>query len=156
MSSEEIIKIEAFPHHIRQKVCQTRSPYRRGRRETAVKVLTISDESKYILIQRVPDIKSDVKQELTKLCQKFGSIERLVLTEYPNCEEFTKTYLIKYKNFLNAIKAKKSLDDYNFMGSVLHVCYAPELESIDETKEKLNFRLKYVPSLVFKKYCLFV
>jgi hypothetical protein len=144
MSSEEVLKVEAFSHHIRNKICQTRSKYRRGRRETSVKVFTISDESKYLLIHNVPDIKTCVKQELFQLCQRFGPIERLVLTDYPNCEDFTKVYLIKYKKFVNAVLAKKSLDDKNFLGSILHVCYAPEFETIEETKEKLNQRKRYV------------
>lgn len=150
MSGEEIIQIDAQRHHFRDKICQTRSAYRRGRRETAVKVFTISDESKYLLIQKVPDIKSDLKQELHQMCQRFGPIERLQLTHYPNCESFTKTYLIKYKHFVNAIKAKKSLDDQTFFGSVLHVCYAPELESIDETREKLDQRERYVSKVLDK------
>lgn len=144
MSSEEVVNINTFKHHIRGKICNTRSQYRKGRRETSIKVFTISDESKYLLIHNVPDIKGNVKQELFKLCQRFGDIEKLCLSDYPNCEEFTKVYLIKYRKFVNAVMAKKSLDDKNFLGSILHVCYAPELESIDETKEKLSDRKRYV------------
>ncbi|CAG2121884.1 unnamed protein product, partial [Medioppia subpectinata] len=68
----------------------------------------------------------------------------LFLADYPHCEPFTKVYLIKYKFFANAVRAKKSLDDRNFLGSILHVCYAPELESIDETRDKLEQRRRYV------------
>jgi hypothetical protein len=36
--------------------------------------------------------------------------------------------------------AKRKLDDYSFMGGVLHVCYAPEYETVADTREKLNER----------------
>lgn len=32
------------------------------------------------------------------------------------------------------------IDDKNFFGGVLHVCYAPELESLSETRQKLTQR----------------
>lgn len=40
--------------------------------------------------------------------------------------------------------AKYMIDDNNFFGGVLHVCYAPELESLSETKQKLILRKKDV------------
>lgn len=40
--------------------------------------------------------------------------------------------------------AKRKLDDISFYGGVLHVCYAPELESIEETRAKLVQRRKEV------------
>ncbi len=36
------------------------------------------------------------------------------------------------------------LDDKSFFGGVLHVCYAPELESLSETKQKFAQRTKDV------------
>ena len=36
--------------------------------------------------------------------------------------------------------AKKRLDDWSFYGGVLHVCYAPEYETVQETREKLQER----------------
>ncbi|XP_054163313.1 RNA-binding protein 48-like [Oppia nitens] len=150
-SDDRVIKVEAYDHYNRQSVCTTRSRYRSGRRETAVKVMTICDESRYLLIHRVHDIKGDVKQELHRLCHRYGPIDSLNLTDYPKCEEFTKVYLIKYRRFVDAVRAKKSLDDRNFLGSVLHVCYAPELETLDETRDKLHQRLTYVSRMSSKK-----
>ena len=37
--------------------------------------------------------------------------------------------------------AKRKLDDTSFMGGILHVCYAPEFESIQDTRAKLDERL---------------
>ncbi|CAG2174845.1 unnamed protein product [Oppiella nova] len=149
-AEEEVVPIEPFAHHSRQPICGTRSRYRCGRRGTAVKVMTISDESKYLLIHGVPDIKCDVKEELRRVCDRFGAIDGLFATDYPTSEEFTKVFLINYKNFANAVKAKKSLDDRDFLGSVLHVCYAPERETIDETRDKLRQRRRYVSNVLTK------
>lgn len=152
MASEEVISMSRMAHHIRQPVCRDRPAYRRGRRETAVKVYTVSDESKYLLIQKVPDIKGNVKEDLLLLCRRFGDVERLVRVDYPDCEQFTQVYLAKYTKFVNAVRAKKLLDDHNFLGSLLHVCYAPEMETIDETREKLKLRKEYVIKVLNKMY----
>ena len=42
--------------------------------------------------------------------------------------------------------AKKKLDDWSFYGGVLHVCYATELESVEETREKLQQRRRVIES----------
>ena len=36
--------------------------------------------------------------------------------------------------------AKHMIDDKSFFGGILHVCYAPELETISETRHKLDQR----------------
>lgn len=40
--------------------------------------------------------------------------------------------------------AKKKLDDKSFFGGILHVCYAPEFETLDDTREKLQERRKVI------------
>lgn len=47
--------------------------------------------------------------------------------------------------------AKKQIDGRNFFGEVLHVCYAPELETVDETRSKLILRRKEVSARIKKK-----
>lgn len=42
----------------------------------------------------------------------------------------------------DAQKAKRRLDDANFYGAVLHVTYAPEMETIEETRDKMIEREK--------------
>ena len=42
--------------------------------------------------------------------------------------------------------AKKKLDDYSFFGGVLHLCYAPEYETIVDTREKLQERRRIIAS----------
>ena len=36
--------------------------------------------------------------------------------------------------------AKRKLDDNSFLGGILHVCYAPEYETVQDTREKLQQR----------------
>lgn len=56
----------------------------------------------------------------------------------------TRTPYKIYIFFQSARIAKKMLDTNNFYGGVLHVCYAPELETIEETRNKLLERKKNV------------
>ena len=46
--------------------------------------------------------------------------------------------------------AKKKLDDYNFFGGTLHICYAPEFETVHDTREKLQERRRAVATRVRK------
>ncbi|GFU62611.1 RNA-binding protein 48 [Nephila pilipes] len=134
--------ISVFPHHLKQSICGTRAKYRDGRKERAVKVYTVNQESVYLLISNVPAI--GVAENLRALCDQYGIVEDFrPLDDYP-CEEFTEVYLVKFSLFNASRIAKKSLDDKLFFGSALHVCYAPEFETVLETKGKLQERRKYI------------
>ena len=41
-------------------------------------------------------------------------------------------------------KAKRKLDNRSFFGGILHVSYAPEYESVEETREKLMNRKRVI------------
>ena len=51
--------------------------------------------------------------------------------------------------FLSRI-AKRKLDDQSFYGGVLHVCYAPEYETVQDTREKLQDRRKAIATRLRK------
>lgn len=40
--------------------------------------------------------------------------------------------------------AKKKMDEQSFFGGLLHVCYAPEFETVEETRKKLEERKAYI------------
>ena len=40
--------------------------------------------------------------------------------------------------------AKIKMDDQPFFGRQLHICYAPEFETVEETREKLQERRKVI------------
>uniref|UniRef100_A0A6I8PKG9 RNA-binding protein 48 n=1 Tax=Ornithorhynchus anatinus TaxID=9258 RepID=A0A6I8PKG9_ORNAN len=130
------------PHHAQRPVCDTRPKYREGRRPRAVKVYTINLESRYLLVQGVPAL--GVMKELVEHFALYGAIEQYnALDEYP-AEEFTEVYLIKFQKLQSARVAKRKLDERSFFGGLLHVCYAPEFETVQETREKLQDRQRYI------------
>lgn len=136
------MQLEVHPHHEQRKICASRAKYRDGRRPRAVKVYTINLESRYLLVQGVPAI--GVMKELIEQFALFGAVEEYnPLDEYP-AEQFTEVYLIKFQRLQSARVAKRKLDESSFFGGVLHVCYAPEFESVQETREKLQDRRRYV------------
>uniref|UniRef100_A0A8C8SJN7 RNA-binding protein 48 n=1 Tax=Pelusios castaneus TaxID=367368 RepID=A0A8C8SJN7_9SAUR len=129
-------------HHAQQGVCDSRAKYREGRRPRAVKVYTVNLESRYLLIQGVPAL--GVMKELVEQFALYGAIEEYnALDEYP-AEQFMEVYLIKFQKLQSARIAKRKLDERSFFGSLLHVCYAPEFETVQETREKLQDRRKYI------------
>lgn len=139
------ISVKKVEHHEQLELCQTRAKYRQGRKLTAVKVYTVNDESKYLIVNGVPAIK--IGSELESLCLRYGDVQVLdILPDYP-CEEYTEVYLLKYRNIKSARFAKIQLDGKSYYGGVLHVCYAPELETLEETREKLADRRKTVAAL---------
>ncbi|KAI4483161.1 hypothetical protein M0804_008216 [Polistes exclamans] len=134
--------ITQLSHHVQEKLCQTRPPYRQGKKLTAVKIYTINDESQHLMICDVPQLQ--LRQEIKKLVFPYGAVKKVhVVSNYPS-EEFTEAYHIHYQDIRSARIAKHFLDGKNFYGGILHVFYAPELESISETRAKLMQRYKDV------------
>lgn len=131
-----------WEHHVPKAVCDTRAKYREGRRPRAVKVYTINLESRYLLVQGVPAL--GAMRELVERFALYGAIEQYnALDEYP-AEEFTEVYLIKFLHLHSARTAKRKMDEQSFFGGLLHVCYAPEFETVEETRRKLAARKAYV------------
>lgn len=64
---------EGATHHIQQNYCRNRLEYRRGRRLRAVKVYTVANESKHLLVFGVPKI--NLKQEIKCKLKRCGDIE---------------------------------------------------------------------------------
>uniref|UniRef100_A0A8C5Q7L6 RNA-binding protein 48 n=1 Tax=Leptobrachium leishanense TaxID=445787 RepID=A0A8C5Q7L6_9ANUR len=136
------LQVEVQAHHEQKRVCDSRAKYRDGRRPRAVKVYTINLESRYLLIQGVPAI--GVMKELVEQFALYGVIEEYnALDEYPT-EEFTEVYLLKFQRLQSARVAKRKMDERSFFGGLLHVCYAPEFETVQETREKLQDRRRFV------------
>nr|XP_004656287.2 RNA-binding protein 48 isoform X1 [Jaculus jaculus] len=132
----------AFDHHVQKAVCDSRAKYREGRRPRAVKVYTINLESRYLLIQGVPAV--GAMKDLVERFALYGAIEQYnALDEYP-AEEFTEVYLIKFMKLQSARIAKRKMDEQSFFGGLLHVCYAPEFETVEETRKKLEERKVYI------------
>ncbi|CAH3164113.1 unnamed protein product [Porites lobata] len=129
-------------HHKQTSLSYSRPKYREARWERAVKVYTINLESKYVLVQGVPAV--GAVKELLEQFALYGAIEEYrFLDEYP-AEPFTEVYWIKFQRINSARFAKKKLDNKSFFGGILHVCYAPEFETVNDTREKLQERRKVI------------
>ncbi|KAK0176086.1 hypothetical protein PV328_000255 [Microctonus aethiopoides] len=134
-SNNSMTKITKLEHHEQQELCRTRPPYRQGKKLTAVKVYTVNDESQHLMICGVP--KLQLLNELTRIVKPYGNIKEITKApEYP-VEEFTEAFYVHYEKIQSARIAKRFLDAKNFYGGILHVFYAPELETIAETRRKL-------------------
>ncbi|XP_046670475.1 RNA-binding protein 48-like isoform X2 [Homalodisca vitripennis] len=113
-------------------------------------VYTVCDESVHLIISRVPAIK--LHSELCTLCNRFGDVTRCVqVPNYETEESFVETYHVQYARIQSARYAKKQLDERAFYGGVLHVCYAPELETVEDTKQKLIQRRKEIVTRIRRR-----
>ncbi|XP_075213205.1 uncharacterized protein LOC142319611 isoform X2 [Lycorma delicatula] len=112
-------------------------------------VYTVNDESQHLLVFGVPQIK--LKDDLHRLASKFGIIKSLtVIDNYPKEDDykFTDVYHLHYRRIQAARFAKRQLDERCFFGSVLHACYAPELETLAETRIKLIQRRREIAARI--------
>ncbi|GAB2297403.1 hypothetical protein Dimus_031508 [Dionaea muscipula] len=108
----------------------------------AVRVYTVCDESKYLIVRNVPAL--GCGDELKQLFAKYGDVEECKPMDAEECEPFTDVYWIKFCQINNARFAKRKLDESVFLGNRLQVSYAPNYESLSDTKEKLEGRRKEV------------
>lgn len=90
------------------------------------------------MVFNVPALK--LKQETKSLYSKFGKILQFNLMKDYKAERFTEVYHISYERIHSARLAKRMTDGKEFYGDILHVCYAPEFENLQETKQKLMQR----------------
>ncbi|CAM8953959.1 unnamed protein product [Rhodiola kirilowii] len=104
----------------------------------AVRVYTVCDESKYLIVRNVPSL--GCGDELLKLFSSYGEVEECKPMDAEDCEEYTDVFWIKFRLVSNSRFAKRKLDGYVFLGNRLQVSYAPQFENLSDTKEKLESR----------------
>ncbi|VVB14365.1 unnamed protein product [Arabis nemorensis] len=108
----------------------------------AVRVYTVCDESRYLVVRNVPAL--GCGDDLMRLFATYGEVEECKPMDAEDCEEFTDVYWIKFHLTVNARFAKRKLDESVFLGNRLQISYAPEFESLSDTKDKLETRRKEV------------
>lgn len=86
----------------------------------------------------------NLRNELKNLCTKYGQIKAIHVVPNVENEQFTECYHVHYERIQSARIAKRIIDTKSFYGGILHVCYAPECESVSETKAKLLQRKRDV------------
>ncbi|TVU33712.1 hypothetical protein EJB05_25545 [Eragrostis curvula] len=108
----------------------------------AVRVYTVCDESKYLVVRNVPSL--GCGDELAHLFGTYGQVEECKPMDAEDCEPYTDVFFIKFSQVSNARFAKRKLDESVFLGNRLQVSYAPHFESLLDTQEKLEVRRKEV------------
>lgn len=144
-SDSEIAGGSELSHHIRSNYCSTRPLYRKSRRLTAVKVYSVANESRHLLIFGVPQI--NLTRELKDLLRRHGNVQLVqMITDdikasgSMDTEAFTDVFYVRFEKLDKARRAKKILDAKNFYGGILHISYAPERETTEELRQKLYQR----------------
>ncbi|XP_065208231.1 RNA-binding protein 48 isoform X2 [Planococcus citri] len=84
----------------------------------------------------------NLQKEVKHLCMRYGEIKQIhQVKDYSEDEEsFTEVFHVTFTKIQSARFAKHMIDDKSFFGGILHVCYAPELESVSECRHKLDQR----------------
>ncbi|CAK7329081.1 unnamed protein product [Dovyalis caffra] len=98
---------------------------------TVVRVYTVCDESRYLIVRNVPAL--GCGGDLFKLFASYGDVEECKPMDAEDCEQFTDVYWIKFRLISNARLAD------SFM-----VSYAPHFEIVSDTKDKLEGRRREV------------
>ncbi|GJP41246.1 hypothetical protein CLOM_g913 [Closterium sp. NIES-68] len=124
------------------KVCHTRAEYRAGNRERAVRVYTVNDESRCLMVRNVPAL--GCADDLIRLFAAHGPIHQHRMMDEEDAAPFTDVVWIKFAHINHARFAKRKLDDYPFMGSALEVSYLPGHEAMEDTWAKLEERRRIV------------
>lgn len=102
------------------------------------------NESKHLYVFGVPRI--NLKNDLKRLLERSGSISHIenisdgITKAGAKLELFTDCFHVVFEREEYARKAKRFNDAKNFMGGILHISYAFERETIEETRAKLNKR----------------
>ncbi|KAI9278353.1 hypothetical protein BDA99DRAFT_554001 [Phascolomyces articulosus] len=126
-----------------------RPEYRDPKTLRAVKVYTIAQESRYLIIENVPAL--GVVDNLLSTCQSIlkrhandNTNERIethgVLDNHHASDEFHDVIWIAFSTATAARKIKQQLDDRPFFTNILRVSYAPEYETADDVRNKLQER----------------
>ncbi|XP_047151234.1 RNA-binding protein 48 isoform X1 [Vigna umbellata] len=108
----------------------------------AVRVYTVCDESRYLIVRNVPEL--GCGDDLLQLFSSYGEVEECKPMDAEDCEKYTDVYWIKFRLVSNARFAKRKLDDFVFFGNKLQVSYAPQFESLSDTQDKLEGRRREV------------
>ncbi|CAI5473615.1 unnamed protein product [Closterium sp. Yama58-4] len=124
------------------KVCHTRAEYRAGRRERAVRVYTVNEESRYLMVRNVPAL--GCVGDLLRLFSAHGPIEEHRMMDEEDAPPFTDVVWLKFTHLHHARFAKRKLDEYPFMGSALKVSFLPGHETMEDTWAKLEERRRIV------------
>lgn len=143
-------------------------------------VYTINLESRYVMIQGVPAIgvMSELIQlcALYGVVEEYRPLDEYPAEEFTEVylvkfQKLTsarfmitlilfrifsalreRSHSVRIFGFIHCFRAaKRYMDEKSFYGGVLHVCYVPEYETVEDTRLKLQDRKRYVVRAVQNK-----
>ncbi|XP_020269371.1 insulin-like growth factor 2 mRNA-binding protein 1 isoform X2 [Asparagus officinalis] len=94
--------------------------------------------TRYLIVRNVPAL--GCGEQLSNLFGSYGNVEECKPMDTEDCEPFTDVFWIKFSQVSSARFAKRKLDESVFYGNRLQVSYAPQFETLSDTKEKLEGR----------------
>ncbi|KAI9301596.1 hypothetical protein BJ944DRAFT_271256 [Cunninghamella echinulata] len=120
-----------------------RPEYRDPHFPRSVKVYTVAQESQHIIIKNIPALSGEeaIIQDLLKQCGLYGDIiEWKLLEKQKDQDPFTNILYVHYSNIDQGRLAKNKLSGHIFYASRLQVNYAPEHDSVDDIRLKIQNR----------------
>ncbi|OAD80054.1 hypothetical protein PHYBLDRAFT_92778, partial [Phycomyces blakesleeanus NRRL 1555(-)] len=113
--------------------------YRDSKTPRAVKVYSVAQESRHIIISNVPAL--GLSENLLKQCSLYGAVEEIrSLDDHASVEEFTKVYYLRLGTVDAARRLKQAMDDRPFYSNLLTIAYAPYYETVHDARLKLQNR----------------
>ncbi|KAH8553502.1 hypothetical protein BGW37DRAFT_485937 [Umbelopsis sp. PMI_123] len=110
-----------------------------SRNEQRMILYTILQESFYLIFEQVPAY--HLENELVRQCSMLGKVlDHSHLEDHAHSTDLHKVYLIKLDSIASARKVKRKFDDTIFYGGQIQVYYAPEHETVQDTRRKLTER----------------
>ncbi|XP_021314878.1 uncharacterized protein LOC8085166 isoform X2 [Sorghum bicolor] len=83
----------------------------------AVRVYTVCDESRYLIVRNVPSL--GCGDDLANLFGTYGPVEECTPMDAEDCEPYTDVFFVKFSQVNNARFAKRKLDESVFLGNRL-------------------------------------
>lgn len=105
--------------------------------------------NRYLIVDNVPAYGN--MDAVTDMFAQYGTIEEIYTLDEENDNQLVDIYWIKYKDIADARKAKLKLHSTSFLGNLIYVRYAPEYETLDDTRMKLNDRMHTVMIKLLKE-----
>ncbi|CAO3616557.1 unnamed protein product [Cunninghamella echinulata] len=120
-----------------------RPEYRDPRFPQSVKVYTVAQESQHIIIKNIPALSGEesIIQDLLKQCGLYGDIiEWRLLEKEKDQNPFMNILYVHYSTIDQGRLAKNKLSGHIFYATRLQVNYAPEYDSVDDIRLKIQNR----------------
>ncbi|KAI8066487.1 hypothetical protein BC940DRAFT_302286 [Gongronella butleri] len=114
-----------------------RPDYRDPKELRAVKVYTVAQESRHLIIHNIPALAGEdqILQDLVDRLATAGTVQ--AWHKQPSTAPYTNSALVTMENIQEARAVKRQWDDQPFYANLLQVYYSPEHDTVDDVRAKL-------------------